>query len=174
MFYHMLYHMVCLMFLVKLFPWENTEGQHKLQLQQVQLIRSESGICGTMDAPIHSDCPTKRRRTKNRTIQEGDEATAEGFLITKTVCDTDHGPVEEVTRHPIWKHTTQPEDNIPDIPSSREPEYNSLPDGAEYNDLADSEHAQAQKTQHYYLQEFVNWIHPLLNVLLSHEVMLNQ
>ena len=166
--------MVCLMFLVKLFPWENTEGQHKLQLQQVQLIRSESGICGTMDAPIHSDCPTKRRRTKNRTIQEGDEATAEGFLITKTVCDTDHGPVEEVTRHPIWKHTTQPEDNIPDIPSSQEPEYNSLPDGAEDNNLADSEHAQAQKTHHYYLQEFVNWIHPLLNALLSREVMPNR
>src|SRR5271163_2752904 len=100
MFYHILYHMVCLMFLVKLFPWKNTEGQHKLHLQQVQLVRSESGICVTMDAPVRSDRPTKRR-TKNRAIRKGDEATAEGFLITKTVCDTDHGPIEEVTRHPI-------------------------------------------------------------------------
>ena len=166
--------MVCLMFLVKLFPWENTEGQHKLQLQQAQLVRSESGICVPMDAPVRSDRPTRGRRTKNRTIREGNEATAEGFLVTKTVRDTDHGLIEEVTRHPIWKHTTQPEDNIPDIPSSREPEYNSFRDGAEDNDLADSEHAQAQKTHHSYLQEFVNRIHPLLNALLSREVMPNR
>lgn len=141
-------------------------------IHQLPIVTIQSGVCATMDAPVRSDRPTKRRRTKNRVIREGDEATAEGFLITNAVRDTDHGPMEEVTRHPIWKNTTQHEDTMPDIPSAWNPdeqEYNSVPDAGEYNNLADNQHGRAQKTQHYYLQEFVGRIHPLLKALLSHE-----
>src|SRR5271156_5557091 len=146
-------------------------------IHQLPIVTIQSGVCATMDAPVRSDHPTKRRRTKNRVIWEGDEATADGFLITKAVCDTDHGPMEEVTRHPIWKNTTQHEDNTPDIPVSWNPdeqECNSLPDEVDYNNPANTEHARAQKTQQYHLQEFVSWIHPLLKALLSREVLPNR
>src|SRR5271155_1861245 len=122
-------------------------------------------ICVTMDPPERLDRPTKRRRTRNCIIWEGDEATAEGFLIWTTICDTDHGPLEEVTKHPIWKNRTQPgKDCIPDVPSSQDaaepnPEYEIFPDH------------EPVRTQHYYLQEFVNQIHPMLNALLSREVL---
>lgn len=131
-----------------------------------------------MDTVARPDRPTKRRRTKNKAIREGDEATAEGFLITKTVRDTDDGPIEDVTRHPIWKKTTESEEkSTPDPPftqDANELEYNGLPDDPQYNDLVDRERVQAQKTQHYYLQEFVNRIHPLMHALLSREALPNR
>ena len=58
-------------------------------IHQLPIVTIQSGVCATMDAPVRSDRPTKRRRTKNRVIREGDEATAEGFLITTAVRDTD-------------------------------------------------------------------------------------
>src|SRR5271168_4760469 len=166
----------CLLSEINLFHARIHKGNLKF-IHQLPIVTIESGVCATMDAPVRSDRPTKRRRTKNRVIREGDEATAEGFLITNAVRDTDHGPMEEVTRHPIWKNTTQHEDTMPDIHSAWNPdeqEYNSVPDAGEYNNLADNQHGRAQKTQHYYLQEFVGRIHPLLKALLSHEALPSQ
>jgi len=121
-----------------------------------------------------SQRPAKKRRTvKGRNcIREGDNITADGVVGRTIIRQTESGLVEEVYSRHVWLNELTPEvapkEPVPKITDVHEfnDNYNNQPDLQEEPDTTGP-----PKTQHYYLQEFVTRVHPLLDALLSREAL---
>jgi hypothetical protein len=121
--------------------------------------------------------PAKKRRTRKGrlTIRDGDEITADGVISHKVTMQTDTGPLQVMSSRAVWLDREDPPPAHREGPTPTEPHrhlyddnlYPNHPDGP---DGLDSEPLGPVKTQHYYLQEFVKRVNPLMDALLSREI----
>ena len=120
--------------------------------------------------------PAKKRRTVKgrRCIQEGDDITADGIITRTVIRHTDEGPVKEVSSRYVWlKEDDTKTPIVAEDPPDAEPHPDPdayLPDTG-WNDVPDiSNTARPARTQHYYLQQFVDRVHPMLTALMAREI----
>lgn len=121
--------------------------------------------------------PTKRRKTKrNLRFTEGDDILADGIIVKTSIKQTANGSMEEERIEvPIWSNKPEPtrtSDKPPEI-------YDNSPEGNLEINAYDfppgspngtGENERTQFTQTYYMQEFVDRVHPMLNGILAREV----
>ncbi len=100
---------------------------------------------------------------------------ADGVVRRTITCEIADGPVEKVHSGHVWLNQIAPGEQtkapsvdkpLTDIPDTDFSNNNDQPLPEE-----ESNSMGQHKTQHYYLQQFVNCIHPMLDALLSCEAL---
>src|SRR5882762_8928 len=129
-----------------------------------------------------SNRPTKRRRTKAvRRVTEGDDTLADGVIVKRTIKETVRGPVEERIEVPIHCNPSHPTNTADSQSVPLSTQSSQIPTegfGADSSEFfhpisPNDETPQVRRTQAYYLQQFVDCVHPTLKALLSREVIPN-
>lgn len=153
-----------------------------------------------METSVPSARPRKRRR-HNRALREDDVETADAIIVQSVMHETEQGPVEEFTRIPTWTNRPRANNEDEEVQQIVGPRANNedeeiinhdnheLP--GEIPHVQDDDSAQGTprnrkvsyimhtclivktlaQTQQYYLQQFVDRVHPMLQALLSREAL---
>lgn len=124
-----------------------------------------------------SQRPKKKRRTGRGVfqIQEGDDITADGIMVLPNVVETAQGPLQIDHKEPVWLNKCAAGAVLASEsgPVATSTSVENEPAGPHIDDYADL-HEEApsprnRKTQQYYLEQFVQRVHPMLDALLSRE-----
>lgn len=124
--------------------------------------------------------PAKRRRTKAfRRVTEDDDDMADGIIVKTTMKESASGTVEERIEVPVWcdkkQETSTTDSNITQPhtqPLDTTVNDNAVgPDEFYSNNSSNEETRGPTKTQAYYIQQFVDRIHPMIRALLSREAL---
>ena len=128
-----------------------------------------------MDASVLSARPRKKRRRRDDAITEDDIETADAIILDSVIRETEHGPVEESIEIPVWTNRPVPNTTTQDVQPTKTPDVQPLgenhwdADGPQ--DDGGPGKTRYSGTQQYYLQEFVDRVHPMLEALLSREAL---
>jgi CxC2 like cysteine cluster associated with KDZ transposases len=135
-----------------------------------------------MDLATSSIRPTKRRKTKrNLRFTEGDDILADGIIVKTSIKQTADGSIEqERIEVPIWSNKPEPTRSseksktdklgVPPEISNNSPEGYTEGNFYDFEPDSPGENERTQFTQTYYIQEFVDRVHPMLNGILAREV----
>ena len=126
--------------------------------------------------------PTKRRRTKAvRHVTEGDDELADGIIVKTIRKTTISGQVEETVEVPVWINepakapTAEPSTTPAPMEPLENPVENDYETANEFyeRDPESEDTPRTGRNQGYYIQQFVDRIHPMLKALLSREALPN-